>query len=512
MTRVTDRRPSGAPGSSRWWYWVPAAAAAAALLAGANPAAAAPAAPAATAGASWGRTVEVPGLAALNAGGNAQVLSVSCWRAGYCAAGGFYTRKLGSRQAFVVLEHAGRWAKAAEVPGSGALNAGGNAQVTSLSCVSGGVCLAGGYYAGHGKTTQGFVVTERGGRWSAARPVPGLAALTPSGQDAQVEIVSCAPGYCAAGGFFGGEGFVVTERAGRWGSAQVPPGLAALNTGQAAAVTSVSCPSAGNCAAGGYYQTDVMDPDDTLPVEAFVVNHASGKWGQAEEVPGSDGLNGGWDASVLSVSCSSAGNCGLGGYLQPVEFMDCDPPAGDPPPLNCEGSFVANARNGHWGGAQYVTYPGMNQVNSVSCTAAGDCSAGGIGSNPLQESPQAWAVTERGGRWGVPEQLPGIAQLLRSVKATESAVVSVLCWSPGNCGAVGFYYSVNSGHGHVFVVSQRSGRWGTAEQAPGTAALNLGKLAGVTSVSCTRPRACVAGGYYTDRSGRKQAFVGGATK
>src|ERR1700722_1802621 len=100
MTRVTDRRPSGAPGSSRWWYWVPAAAAAAALLAGADPAAAAPPTPAATAGASWGRTVEVPGLAALNAGGNAQVLSVSCWRAGYCAAGSFYTRKLGSRQAF----------------------------------------------------------------------------------------------------------------------------------------------------------------------------------------------------------------------------------------------------------------------------------------------------------------------------------------------------------------------------------------------------------------------------
>ena len=67
----------------------------------------------------------------------------------------------------------------------------------------------------------------------------------------------------------------------------MPPGLAALNTGDAAAVTSVSCPSAGNCTAGGFYQTNVLDPDDALPVEAFVVNHASGKWGQAAEVPGS---------------------------------------------------------------------------------------------------------------------------------------------------------------------------------------------------------------------------------
>jgi hypothetical protein len=323
--------------------------------------------------------------------------------------------------------------------------------------------------------------------------------------------MSCAPGYCAAGGSSGGEGFVVTERAGRWGSAQVPPGLAALNTGQAAAITSVSCPAAGTCAAGGYYQTNVLDPDDTLPVEAFVVNHANGRWGQAEEVPGSDGLNAGWDASVLSVSCSSAGNCGTGGFLQPYEFAQCDPPAGDPPPLDCEGSFVANSRNGHWGDAQYVSYPGMNQVNSVSCTAVGYCSAGGIGSNPLQENSEAWVVTERGGRWGGPEQVPGITKLASTADATQVAVVSVSCWSPGDCGAAGFYYNVFNGRGHVFVVNQLAGRWGTAEQAPGTAALNLGRNDQVTAASCTRPHTCVAVGYYTDRHKRTQAFVGGQT-
>jgi hypothetical protein len=172
---------------------------------------------------------------------------------------------------------------------------------------------------------------------------------------------------------------------------------------------------------------------------------------------------------------------------------------------------VASARNGRWHGAQYVSLPGMNQVNALSCTAAGDCSAGGIGSNPLQENPQAWVVTEHGGRWAGPAEVPGIAKLMQTVKATESAVISVSCWSPGNCGAVGYYNDVNSGHGHVFVVSQRTGRWGAADQMPGTAALNLGKLAQVTAVSCTRPRACVAGGYYTDRSCHRQAFVGGQT-
>jgi hypothetical protein len=38
---------------------------------------------------SWGRVIEVPGLGALNTGGNAEVFSVLCALAGSCVAGGF---------------------------------------------------------------------------------------------------------------------------------------------------------------------------------------------------------------------------------------------------------------------------------------------------------------------------------------------------------------------------------------------------------------------------------------
>src|SRR5215475_3067264 len=191
---VMDGQTNRAPGTRWWRRWLAVGAVAAALLAGANVAAATPAA---VTGASWGRAIEVPGLRTLNAGGNAQVLSVSCWRAGYCAAGGFYTRQRGYRQAFVVLERRARWGKAMEVPGSAALNAGGKAEVLSVSCVSGGACMAGGFYTDHRKDTQGFVVSERGGRWATARELPGLAALNALGDEAQVSSVSCAPdGYC----------------------------------------------------------------------------------------------------------------------------------------------------------------------------------------------------------------------------------------------------------------------------------------------------------------------------
>jgi hypothetical protein len=52
-------------------------------------------------GGAWGTAKEVPGSAALNAGGIATVNSVSCVPAGYCAAGGYYASSLTSWQAFV---------------------------------------------------------------------------------------------------------------------------------------------------------------------------------------------------------------------------------------------------------------------------------------------------------------------------------------------------------------------------------------------------------------------------
>src|SRR5216683_2611506 len=82
----------------------------------------------------WGRAIEVPGSAALNKGGFANTMSVSCASAGNCAAGGFYTDGSGNEQAFVVSERHGLWGRAIEVPGSGALNKAQDAVVISVSC------------------------------------------------------------------------------------------------------------------------------------------------------------------------------------------------------------------------------------------------------------------------------------------------------------------------------------------------------------------------------------------
>src|SRR5579864_9469971 len=125
----------------------------------------------------WRAAIEVPGLGALNKRGNAQLTEVSCGSAGNCAAGGFYTDGSGRAQAFVVSERNGTWSKAIEVPGSGILNKGGNAAVASVSCASAGNCAAGGFYTGRFPHTQAFVVSETNGTWAKARQVPGSGAL-----------------------------------------------------------------------------------------------------------------------------------------------------------------------------------------------------------------------------------------------------------------------------------------------------------------------------------------------
>ena len=137
-------------------------------VAGAVPAGVAPGAAGAVISAGiWRKAIEVPGSSALNKGGNADVNSVSCASAGNCAAVGFYRDGSGRGQVFVVSEREGHWRKAIEVPGSGALNQGANqsagAQAVSVSCASAGNCAAVGFYRDGSGRQQAFVVSEREG-------------------------------------------------------------------------------------------------------------------------------------------------------------------------------------------------------------------------------------------------------------------------------------------------------------------------------------------------------------
>jgi hypothetical protein len=212
----------------------------------------------------------------------------------------------------VASETSGSRHAAIEVPGTAALNTGSFAEVLAVSCASAGNCAAGGYYNDQ-ENGQAFVASQANGTWHAAIEVPGTAELNAGGGGgAEVASVSCASaGNCAAGGFYldgsAYQAFVASEANGAWHTAVEVPGTAELNKGAYAAVVSVSCGSAGNCVAGGRYQ------DGSGPYQAFVASQANGTWLAAIEVPGTGTLNKGGNAGVVSVSCASAGNCAAGG-------------------------------------------------------------------------------------------------------------------------------------------------------------------------------------------------------
>ena len=438
-------------------------------------------------GGGWGTAEEVPRLASLNVDGDTQLDSMSCVSAGNCSAGGWYADANNHEQAFVVSEVNGTWLGAIEVPGTGSLNAGGNAQVESVSCASPGNCSAAGNYVDANGDYDAFVVSEVNGTWQNAMEVPGPAAFGLAG----VNTVSCASaGNCSAGGYYVDangdyQALVVSEVNGTWQNATEVPGAGSLNAGGNAEVESVSCASAGNCSAGGYY-ADVGNDH-----QAFVVSEVNGTWQNATEVPGTESLNVGGNARVESVSCASPGNCSAAGnYVENANY------------LAVEDAFGVSEVNGTWQDATEVpgSAAGYINVNSMSCTSPGNCSAGGSYTDANVHF-QAFVFSEVNGTWLGAIEVPGTASLNAGANA---GVNSVSCTSPGNCSAGGSYTDAN-GDQWAFVASEVNGTWQNVTDVPGTAA--LGRDAGVNSVSCTSAGNCSAGGWYTDANGDTQAFV-----
>jgi hypothetical protein len=320
----------------------------------------------APAGGTWGKAQGVPGVSALNVGGFAETESVSCAAPGDCTAGGFYGVP-NSDRAFVVTETNGTWGRAEQVPGTAALNKGGDARVESVSCAAPGDCSAGGEYEAR-YSQQAFVVTQADGTWGTAEEVPGTAVLN-TGRWAQVNSVSCAaPGECSAGGGYsrrgGAElGFVVDESHGVWGTAEQVAGLNAQE------VRSVSCAAPGECSAVG---------------DLYVVTEKHGVWGAAEQVPGLAALNTGGLADIDTVSCSAPGDCSAGGFYTNPAYQ----------------AFVVGQQHGVWGAAEEVrgtaeTDGFWGELTSVSCAAPGDCSAGGYyNPRPRSSHTRAYVVSE----------------------------------------------------------------------------------------------------------------------
>jgi hypothetical protein len=151
----------------------------------------------------------------------------------------------------------------------------------------------------------------------------------------------------------------------------------------------------------------------------------------------------------------------------------------------------------YWDGSTWAVQPvpspsgGIDAVlDAVSCTSAGSCTAVGDYFNPANvQSPLAeyWD----GSTW--------------TVQATpfrrDSELLAVSCTAPGRCFAVGSHLK-RRGAGLLFERS-RSGTW-RSRAVPAPSGMTDGELAGI---SCTRAASCTAVGDYTTGSGNARVYL-----
>jgi len=118
----------------------------------------------------------------------------------------------GLYESFVTNETKAKWSTAVEIPGTAALNVGASTSnagslATSVACAKSGACELGGNYTDASGVSQAFVDGETNGAWASATSLAGVTVLNVGGSasnnGAQVNSISCpSTGNCVAGGYY----------------------------------------------------------------------------------------------------------------------------------------------------------------------------------------------------------------------------------------------------------------------------------------------------------------------
>jgi hypothetical protein len=448
-----------------------------------------PAAAFASASANWGIEAGLPAGAGTNP--FVQLTSVSCAATGYCGAVGKYVDSSDHAQGVLLTQTAGTWAAGVNptLP-AGAGTEG--AEVTSVSCALAGNCSAVGSYADDSGNEQGLLLTQSGGTWATGvkATLPAGAATNPS---VQLFSVSCASaGNCSAVGNYvdssgHSQGVLLTQSAGTWASGVEVTLPAGAGTEPLVAVLSVSCSSAGNCSAVGRYV------DGSNSFQGLLLTESDGTWAAGVKATPPAGAGANPNDRLLSVSCSSAGNCSAVG-----DYFDG----------NGRQGMLLTQSAGTWATGVQATPPanaGTNPfvtLSSVSCASAGNCGAVGTyldGSSHFR----GLLLTQSSGTLGA-----GIEAALPAGAGTNPGVSlnSVSCASVGNCSAVG-HYAENSGNQRGVLLTESSGTWAQGIEAGLPAGAGTDPHVSLNSVSCAFAGNCSAVGDYSDSSDRQQGLL-----
>jgi len=293
--------------------------------------------------------------------------SVSCASVGNCTAVGYYGGS-GDGVGLLLTEKRGHWARGVTPPlPSDASGTGVN--LSSVSCAADGSCSAVGLYDGNfpsrgDASGKPLLLTNAGGEWHAVKAV-----MPPDGPGewAEVSSVSCASGgNCSAIGAYnigidsehGPEGVLLTEKAGEWGrgiKAKTPKNAATSGFWAGyGELTGISCSSPGNCVTVGNYF------DDHNRGQGMMVTEKAGEWRRGVRAALPRHVHAG---SLYIVSCASPGNCTAAGYYAA--------PGGHG---DAGGVMFLTETAGRWArGVKAPIWRESLGVFAISCASPGNC-------------------------------------------------------------------------------------------------------------------------------------------
>ena len=243
--------------------------------------------------------------------------AISCSSPGNCTAAGSFYDVNGSFEAFTQTQSNYAWSTA--VPAtfeSGVQSTHPSDTFNAISCASLGNCTAAGWFYDTSGHKLAFTQTQTNNAWSTGVPATFDPGVQNTVTDDRFTTISCASaGNCTAAGSFrdanGHEAFTQTETNYAWGTA-VPATFESgvQNTFPSGRFTAISCASAGNCTAAGWFLNTNGD------TEAFTQTETNNAWGTAVPATFESGVqNTIPDDQFNAISCSSVGNCAAAGQF-----------------------------------------------------------------------------------------------------------------------------------------------------------------------------------------------------
>jgi hypothetical protein len=417
----------------------------------------------------------------------AQLSAVACPSASVCTAVGSYTGSAGW-QGLLLAKSGSSWA-ATQAPLPAGAAADPYATPGSVACASASSCAAVGVYQDSSYNQQGLLLTGSGSSWAAAKaPLPAGAAAVPGTTLGSVACNSASASCVAVGSYQdasgNSQGVLLTGSGSSWTAIQAPlPSGADANP--RVRLDSVKCPAASTCIAVGSYEDAASSS-----AQGLLLTGSGSSWTATQAPLPADVDTGDPLVSISSVACSSGSLCtAVGTYNDQSD---------DPQGLLLTGSGTS------WAATEAPLPPpapgGSDlQFGSVTCPAASECTA--AVSRVNDDGPgQAFLLKGSGSSWTVTHApLPGNAGMEPPFRP------SVACASAAACLVAGSYDTASNNVVGLLISGAASSWSAIAAPVPSNAGTST---ASEQAVACAkRASACVAVGYYRDKSGNDQGLL-----